>query len=301
MRSPATSPASRVDRVLRGVRGRLPVLAAALVVAAGPGLAAAPHAEAHDFWIEPERSTVAAGSPTAVALRVGDALPGEPVARNPSSIERFAALGPHGEEPIAGIPGRYPAGTFRPDAPGAYWLLYRSRPTPVTLAAEKFESYLEEEGLEHVLAARRDRGRQGEDGRELFSRCAKALLSVVPAAGGDTAAAGTATADDRVDLPIGLDLELVPESDPRRLPAGGELTVRLLYRGEPLAGALLDAVGPHGSRSTVRTDDRGRAVFRLPSAGRWLLAGVHMVEAGDGSGADWESLWASLRFEVPER
>jgi len=38
------------------------------------------------------------------------------------------------------------------------------------------------------------------------------------------------------------------------------------------------------------------------AAGRiWLVKTVHMVPAPADSGADWESLWASLTFEIPAR
>ena len=33
----------------------------------------------------------------------------------------------------------------------------------------------------------------------------------------------------------------------------------------------------------------------------WLVKAVHMVQAPAGTDADWESLWASLTFEIPKR
>lgn len=290
----------RPRRALSGARGPRHALAATLVVAAGLAALPAPRAAAHDFWIEPDRLSVAAGALTPVSLLVGDPFHGEPVARNPRLIERFVAVGPDGETPVLGAPGQDPAGAFRPAAAGSYWLLYRSRPSLATLAAEKFESYLAAEGLEHVLAARRSRGAQAEPGRELFSRSAKALVWVDPGAGGAPPGPRTPgpSATDPT-LPTGLDLDLVPETDPHRLRDGGELPIRLLYRGEPLAGVLLEAHGPQGLHLAARTDGSGRVAFDLAAPGEWLIVGVHMVEAAAGSGADWESLWASLRFAVP--
>jgi hypothetical protein len=37
----------------------------------------------------------------------------------------------------------------------------------------------------------------------------------------------------------------------------------------------------------------------LARAGAWLVKTVHMVPAPTDTGADWESLWASLTFEIP--
>jgi hypothetical protein len=39
----------------------------------------------------------------------------------------------------------------------------------------------------------------------------------------------------------------------------------------------------------------------LDAAGTWLVKAVHMTRTPAGSEADWESLWAPLTFEVPEK
>jgi len=252
-------------------------------------------AAGHDFWLEPSRFEPAAGELVTVGLRVGEpwtdggaADPaGEPVARDPQRIESFALVGPAGEEPVAGRDGADPAGLLRPPAPGRYTVVYRSHPTPVTLDAQRFEAYLAEEGLDGVLAARAARGAGGEPGRERFSRCAKALLRV-----GESAAAP--------DRPVGLRLELIAEADPYALAGGGELPLALLFEGAPLAGSLVEAYGPGGRRRAARSGVDGRVRFDLDAAGRWLVTAVHMVPAPAASGADWESVWASLAFALPE-
>ena len=50
--------------------------------------------------------------------------------------------------------GARPAGGVRIDAEGTHCLIYRSRFSYLELPAQKFESYLREEGLEHVIALR---------------------------------------------------------------------------------------------------------------------------------------------------
>ena len=99
--------------------------------------------------------------------------------------------------------------------------------------------------------------------------------------------------------PIGLALELVPESDPRRLDAGGTFALRLLYRGKPLEGALVKALPKDGNERglSARTDSQGRVRLALAEAGVWLISTVHMIDAPAGSGARWESLWSSLTFD----
>jgi len=52
------------------------------------------------------------------------------------------------------------------------------------------------------------------------------------------------------------------------------------------------------SRQVQRTDREGRVTFRLARPGVWLIKAVYMKEAPSGVDTDWESIWASLTFEV---
>jgi uncharacterized GH25 family protein len=241
------------------------------------GLVLASSAAAHDFWIELSTPRAAAGEPVTARLFVGEGDAGEPFPRDPAHLLRFWAASDAGEAPLAGRRGADPAGVFVPRAPGVVAVGYASRATPLALEPAKFAAYLDQEGLPRV-----------RPGRELFSRCAKALLPV-----GRDDASGYA----RV---LGLTLELVPERSPFRLEPGDELPLRLLYDGRPLAGALVDARQRGApAASAGRTDADGRVRLRLPAPGLWVIAAVHMTEAAPGQGAEWESFWASLSFVAP--
>ena len=243
-------------------------------------LLAAP-AAAHDFWIEPSSFRPAPGERVAVRLRVGERMQGDPVPRNPDRIERFAAVGPDGEAEVAGIAGSDPAGWTSPAGPGLHWIVFDSNHARLEQAGPAFDRYLGEEGLDHIR-------RQGDGPvKEVYSRCAKSLLRVGEGSEGF----------DRV---LGLELELVPEKDPYSLKPGEALPVRLLYRGKPLDGALVMALASPESPVSARTAG-GRASLVLDRPGLWLVKAVHMVPAPEGSGAEWESLWASLTFELPAR
>lgn len=259
--------------------------ACALVLAAAPLLA-------HDFWIEPTTFHPEVGSMVGLSLRVGQGFRGDPVPLMPDRIVKFVTVSAAGAETTAaGIPGRDPAGRARVTEPGFVISGYRSSPSNLELPADKFEAYLKDEGLEKVIAIRARRGDSEKPSKEIYSRCAKALL--------DAGGAGTA-GFDRV---LGLRLELIPEASPKKLPpnAGGSIPVRLLYEGKPLAEALVVAMNRDepGKRLSARTDKAGRVVLALPRGGVWLVKAVHMVPAPAESGADWESLWASLTFEAP--
>jgi uncharacterized GH25 family protein len=260
-----------------------PALAlAALCALSAPALA-------HDFWIEPSTFRPAVGSTVALRLVVGQGFRGDALPRNTALIVRFVLVGDGGETPVAGRPADEPAGSVRVDRPGLQIAGYRSRTTQVSLEPAKFEEYLREEGLEAIIAERARRGESQKPSRELFSRCARALLQA-----GDAAPSGS-------DRPLGFTLELVAEKNPYALAPGAELAVRITYEGKPLPNALVAALSydEPDRKLSQRSDANGRVVFRLPKAGVWLVKAVHMVRTKDNPDADWESFWASLTFEAP--
>jgi Domain of unknown function (DUF4198) len=244
---------------------------------------------AHDFWIEPSTFRPTVGSTVGVRLLVGQGFQGDAVPRNPALILKFVLVSDAGEAPIAGKPADDPAGAVMVAAPGLQVLGYRSGNSFVALEAPKYEDYLREEGLERIVEERARRGESQKPSRELFSRCAKALLFAGP---------GRPTGDDR---DLGLPLELRAEKNPYGLRSGDELPLLLTFEHRPLEGALVAAV-PRGlaqERLSQRTDKNGRVRLRLMRDGAWLIKAVHMVPASADSGADWQSLWASLTFEMP--
>jgi len=265
---------------------RRTALAAVLALLAGPAL------RAHDFWIEPSAFRPAIAQRVAVRLRVGQEFKGDPVPRDPGLLKRFVLVGPGGEMAVAGVPNTEPAGFLTLPAPGLYTIVYTSNPEPVQLDAKKFNDYLDQEGLEAIRELRAQRGQSEAPSREIFSRCAKALVL----AGGGEAAAGW-------NRELGLRLELIPGANPYMLTDGQVLPVRLLYGGKPLQGALVVAFTKErpGLKISARSDAKGRVALKINRPGIWLVKSVHMIPASRESGADWESLWASLTFEVPGR
>jgi len=241
---------------------------------------------AHDFWIEPSIYQPKMGSLVGLRLLVGQDLIGDPVPREPAAIKQFSILrGPDRKE-VAGRDGEDPAGVVRVEAPGLMTIGYQSYPRAIELAPDKFEQYLGEEGLDEIASLRKAGARSA---RELFSRCAKALLL-----------SGAPSDDDR-DRALGLTFEIVAERNPYTTAVGSALPFSLTFDGKPQAGSLVVAMSrmDPSKKLTARSDRNGRVVFNLPVAGPWLVKAVHMIAAKPGTNADWESFWASSTFEVP--
>lgn len=245
---------------------------------------------AHDLWIEPSAFLLEAGKPLSVKLRVGVDLLGDPVPRDTAQIDRFIAVDAEGSRPIPGRDGMDPAGLWRATTPGLTIIGYSSKPSSIVLTGQKFHEYLAEEGLEAIAALRAQRNQTGAEAREDFSRCAKALLWSGPSNAAQT------------DRALGFTLELIAERNPYVMRPGQELPVRLVYRDQPLSGALVVAINKRDPsvKLTARSGKDGRATFRLSQPGMWLIKAVHMTEAPAGGAAQWASFWASLTFQLPE-
>jgi hypothetical protein len=159
-------------------------------------------------------------------------------------------------------------------------------PKALRLTEAQVEEYLHEIGLaEAVGPAWRSRP-QPRRWRETYRKLAKTALRVGTAGDGSWAE------------PVGLPLEIVPETDPTALRAGDALAVRVLRAGRPLPGFVLAAdPGRAAARRFATTDAEGRLSFVLDAAGPWMLAGTDLRPAG----AEWESDFTTLTLEVGAR
>jgi uncharacterized GH25 family protein len=239
---------------------------------------------AHDFWIEPSTFRPAVGEEMTAALRVGQNFEGDAVPRSVQLMQSFAIHDAAGARSIGGFENQDPAGYVKMEKAGRAMIVYVGKPQPLVLEPAKFDESLKLEGLERIIELRRQLGESNKTDRERFSRYAKAIV-VAPGAGGA-----------RVERPLGLRYELVPESDPM---ARAPLRLRVLYEGKPVVGALVSAIhrDDPAAKAGARSDAHGRVTLTLPKGGVWLVKSVQMVAAPAGADFDWESLWASLTFE----
>ncbi len=277
----STSPQS-TGTLLAALTGALCLLLTA------PGLA-----WSHDFWIEPQSFRPMPGARVPIRLYVGQDFSGEAIPRLPDRIVRFVNAGPTGEQPIPGVLGDDPAGAIAPTSAGLYIIALHTKPEEVVFDNPgEFEQYLRTEGLERNLALHQMRTQHGRKIRETYFRCAKSLVAV-----GTPGTPGTPAADKALGLP----LELVAETNPYRLDKNHRLKLRLLYQDKPLDGAMvvLSNKARPLAKLKARTDRDGRVEVALPQRGVWLATAVHMIPAPRFATEDWNSLWASLTFELP--
>lgn len=245
-------------------------------------------ATAHEYWIEPASFRPAVGRKVPLRLVVGQDFRGESQIFLPELFDRYTVVGPGGEQAVKGTAGDDPAGHFTPTHPGLHVVVFHSNLATVNFDSRaEFERYLDKEGLEHVrVLPGYERLVNRPVIRERYSRNAKSLITV-----------GLPTEADRI---VGLPLELVAERNPAAGVERGAFPVRLLHKGKPLSSALVIAFQRTNpvTRITTRTDADGRALLPLKKPGLWLVSAVHLAPAPRLAREEWESLWASLTFEL---
>ena len=274
------------------VSGVRPIIALATLLA-GFLLLPAGAATAHDYWIEPSVFRLDPGGRVLFYLRVGEYFSGEPAAFSVERTRRFTVDNSSRKFDVLPL-RRDPAGMARLSESGLNVVSYENTPAYLELPAERFNAYLAAEGLESILQAREEAGTSHQPGKEAFSRCAKALLWVegeVPLSTGTGLHA----------RPVGMTLELLPDTNPYDMKAPATLTVKLIYRGQPVPGALIMALNKKAPEDVqqVESGPDGRAEFQVRRSGVWMVKAVHMVPAAATAPEDWRSYWASLTFELP--
>lgn len=248
-------------------------------------LSLAAGAFAHDLYLMPGSFQVKPGERIAIALHVGDSFPESEGPMDPARIRdaRLSDGTPIGDFAII---GKITLGYAKAMSPGSLSASLSSAPKFLQMAPAKFEEYLREEGLDPVIAWRKENGESMKPGREMYSKYAKTLL-----------VSGSPSAD--FGKPAGLLFEFVPESDPAGLQAGDRLPARLLFRGAPAARVQVQISDESGKAAIAgRTDDAGRIEIAIPQSGRLRLHAVIMERAANKQQADWESFWASLTFRI---
>ena len=255
-------------------------------------------AQAHEFWLVPVTTPLTVGSVARVGVKVGEFFEGESLQWSApqtvalrlhtadGNVDLLPSLARRGATPELSVPLRQPGTTM---------VTFDSQPNTISLPADTFHAYLHDEGLDFIKARRLASGDDKKPGRERYRRFVKTLMQVQAAAPAEPPAAP----DDTFSRVAGQRLEIVPLNDPLALAPGGDLGVKLLFDGQPLAGALVKAWHRKDGQLLIvrtRTAADGTAALTLPHPGAWMVSVVHMVPTVGVKDIDWDSLWANLSF-----
>lgn len=255
-------------------------------------IAAAPLA-AHDFWIQPLQFQVAVGAPVPVTFLLGHAAFRQRWGLGADHILLLADVFAGKRRDLRGglkTDGGNTDLVTQFAAPGLHVMAMQSTYALSDLPALRFNDYAKAEGLALVLAVRNRSGTTAANGRERYSRRAKALIQV-----GAQTAANQALATSA----IGLKLEIVPERSPYALDASRMLPVRVMYNGRRLPGATVKLTSLEFDArplATAITDRNGHASLRVPPVGDWLVNVIWSEPVKGDPKADFDTTFSSLTF-----
>jgi uncharacterized GH25 family protein len=173
--------------------------------------------------------------------------------------------------------------------PGIAAVWVESKPRALELKPGEVKEYLEEIGAWDSIGHKWEFEGKGK-WRESYTKHAKTYVRV-----------GRAERDGSWDRPVGMDLELVPESDPTQHTVGKEFPVRLLENGQPVSDAAIGLVASNAkSGSLSKTDSEGRIRLRFDRGGWWLIRAT-VLKPSSKPNLDWESRFTTLTVFVSAR
>lgn len=180
---------------------------------------------------------------------------------------------------------------LRTGASGTYVVGASLLPREITLTGKEFNTYLKDDGVPDVLAARTRAGQLGKAATERYSKHVKAIVQAGDQRTGD------------FSVVLGYPAELVPLDNPYTLRARSTLRVRAMVDGKAVANQLVMIGGRFRNEGrfkarSVRTDETGIARVPLTHSGQYYVKFISMVPYVGTEKIDYESKWATLTFEI---
>ncbi len=172
--------------------------------------------------------------------------------------------------------------------PGTHLLVMQSAGIVRTLAADTFNTYLKDSGLDEALFAREKNGSLNKPGKESYTLCTKLYLS----AGAEPTGSCKKIA--------GLPLEIIPGKNPSLLKPGETLHCKIVWQGKPLFGARVKVWSRKDNRTLLQniyTEKNGTIATPISSEGAWMVSVMH-TSPGKTPQADWQTYWSSMVFGV---
>jgi len=241
---------------------------------------------AHDTFIMPEKFRVSKGETVKIGFHSADAFPESTGA--PKRLQEPSVHTSKGRTPVTlSEDGKRWAGNVTVDESGYVIVTAINAAATAPMKPNEFLEYVKEEGLDHVVQARIEKGEADKAANERYTMYPKSLVLV-------------GEPNDGYKRVAGLPIEIVPEKDPYSLKRGESLPVRVLFKGAPARGVQVMAAstleGAAKNKSVGKTDAQGRISIPV-TPGQWRLHTIHMERTNDPK-AEWESFWATLTFEV---
>jgi uncharacterized GH25 family protein len=246
--------------------------------------------EAHEVWLQTKKFRFALGEEASVLFLVGENFEGEDWSLKKNKMEKLdlhhlskatdlkPLLKPEEKEKLK----------VKLAEEGTHIITLQSNYASIELEAAKFNAYLEEDGLEDVMAIRAKKNETTKPGKERYARFLKLLVQ-----------AGTKT-DDTFKKKTGLRVEIVPHQNPYSLKSGDYLQCTVLVDGKPVPHQMVKVWNKINTTTFLQntyTENDGTIKFPISTKGPWMVSTVKMIPS-ETPDAEWQSMWGSLVFGI---
>jgi uncharacterized GH25 family protein len=244
---------------------------------------------AHEFWLQPAKFMYAKGETANIRFRVGENFEGENWNNNRSKIN-FLTLYQNGTTAdlaplISDNKGDSLQLTLTQE--GTVMVVYNGLNSFIELDKIKFNAYLEEDGLQEVIAYRKQYGETDSAGRESYQRSVKTILQV-----------GNQY-DSTFTQHTLLPLDIIPLTHPYKINRKQTMNLQVFFNNEPMTNSLVN-IWHREKDKTVRiqkhTDQNGVISFPIKKTGAWMVSTVKMIRLTNQTNANWQSFWGSCTW-----
>jgi uncharacterized GH25 family protein len=248
-------------------------------------------AEAHEFWLHPERFRLNAGETLAVSFKIGENFTGEPWKFRKQRVELLNLYGDDGYQQklidriVDGDKENLKV-TFERD--GTHIIALQTNNAFIKTDGEKFNAYLKEDGLDEAYDFRLANNQLADSASELYSRYTKLLVQV-----------GDKLSNTHLKE-LGFPIEIVPLENPYAVKVGDKIHFKVLYQGKPLFGARVKVMNRYNNRTLIQniyTEKDGTMETTLSNRGLWMVHVVKMIPSKDKK-AEWQSYWGNIVFGI---
>jgi hypothetical protein len=260
------------------------------------GALAASPVFAHEFWLEAPEYQVQPGVEMTTDIKNGELFVGTSLAYFPNRTERFDLTFEGNTVPVAGRMGDTPAlRIISPPRDGL--LIVAHEATASSLTYKDWQTYVgftEHKDFKTAVTDHRAAGYPEDKVCERYTRHSKALIAIGDGRGSDQE--------------LGLETELTALTNPYDADFNDVMEVALTYEGAPRKDVQIEVYEKTPEKEVTvtvyRSDDLGHLTFPVVPGMTYLVDSVVLRPAPDvdetETSPQWESLWASLTFAVPE-
>lgn len=179
----------------------------------------------------------------------------------------------------------------------------KGQPVELQIVKNKENASLSPKGSPVVVAALYDSGywlKTTDGWKKATKREGKEKYTIVESLKSKQWCKNFLGASDQCLKPVGQRFEVVPQKDPTAARVGDKLSIKVIFDGKPVEGAIITTDGAHASdkKDQLKTDKDGLANVTVDKGGLQLIKASHKVPAKDDPDADVLSLASTITFEV---